>query len=390
MKICILTPRFPFPENGGDVLRINNIARYLKAKGHILVLVSYYEHHPNLTEAHKLYDKIYIVQRSRFASLFFSVLFMLTNRPIQCGYYFSHSFKKLFIKVKKQENPNLYISHLLRMAPYLEKEHLHKNSIIEMTDVLSKTYSLSNVAKTGRLKKLIYKIEKKLILKYEQHIVQTFPKSVLVSADDIKYLRYKSKQTLDTLALYTNGVECFGTPLEKYDIYKICFIGNMRTLQNQDAVIHFIDDILPLIQKQIPEAVFHIVGAQPPVSILKYAARKDIVVTGFVEDLYSAVGDSCIAVAPVQIAAGIQNKVLIAMGMGIPVVMTSLISHAIPELNDGKNCFIRDDNKEFANICVRLMTNGKVRHDMATKGYNMVRQHYSWEEKLKGYETLNC
>ena len=25
MVICILTPRFPFPENGGDVLRINNV-----------------------------------------------------------------------------------------------------------------------------------------------------------------------------------------------------------------------------------------------------------------------------------------------------------------------------------------------------------------------------
>ena len=51
MKICILTPRFPVPECGGDLLRINYIARYLKAKGHQLILVSYTEETPDLDAA---------------------------------------------------------------------------------------------------------------------------------------------------------------------------------------------------------------------------------------------------------------------------------------------------------------------------------------------------
>ena len=40
MNICILTPRFPYPQFGGDALRINEIARYLKQQGHHLILVS--------------------------------------------------------------------------------------------------------------------------------------------------------------------------------------------------------------------------------------------------------------------------------------------------------------------------------------------------------------
>ena len=61
MKICILTPRFPLPECGGDLLRINNIARYLKSKGHSLVLISYVEnpHEYDLQAAKELYDYIY-------------------------------------------------------------------------------------------------------------------------------------------------------------------------------------------------------------------------------------------------------------------------------------------------------------------------------------------
>ena len=87
MKICILTPRFPMPECGGDLLRINYIARYLKSQGHQLVLVSYTEEAPDIAAAQQLYDKVYTVQRSKMASTMFSALFMLTGRPIQCGYY---------------------------------------------------------------------------------------------------------------------------------------------------------------------------------------------------------------------------------------------------------------------------------------------------------------
>ena len=68
MKICILTPRFPMPENGGDVLRINNIARYFKSQGHELLLVSFYDTPIDMNEAMRLYDKIYTVRRNKGVS----------------------------------------------------------------------------------------------------------------------------------------------------------------------------------------------------------------------------------------------------------------------------------------------------------------------------------
>ena len=70
------------------------------------------------------------------------------------------------------------------------------------------------------------------------------------------------------------------------------------------------------------------------------AERKNIVVTGFVNDLNVVISDACLAVAPVRVAAGIQNKVLVAMADKLPVVLTSMISRAIPELHHGENCLI--------------------------------------------------
>ena len=383
MKICLLTPRFPFPENGGDVLRINNIARYFKSQGHELLLVSFYDGMINMDDAKGLYDKIYLIKRNKADSMLYSLLFMLSGRPIQCGYYHSRAFAGKFKEVVEKERPDRFVAHLLRMAPYLESLGLNDISTVEMTDALSKTYSMSSVAKGGLLKKTIYRIERRLIGKYEEHVTRAFPKVVVVSQADIDFLRRRVKGK--SLVMHTNGVECLNQCPVEYNPNKICFIGNMRTLQNQDAVLRFVKDVFPVILKKCPDTVFYVVGAEPPRTIQNLDNKKNIIVTGFVDDLPGMISDSCMAIAPVKIAAGIQNKVLVAMGCGIPVIMTSLISKAIPELIDGDNCMIRDDDDTFAQACISLMNDSQIRKRLAKNGFDVVRRHYSWNEKLNGY-----
>lgn len=189
MKICILTPRFPFPENGGDVLRINNICRYLKSRGHLLILVSYcssadVENLHSIPE--QLYDKIYYVKRNTLVSFFNSICAIFINKPIQIGYYFSFAYLSVFKRVVKLEQPDLYIAHLLRMVPYLNMCHLQDKSIVEMTDTLSKTYNLAGKSSTAPIKKIIYMIEKKRIANYEIRTISEYKKCVLVSEIDKK------------------------------------------------------------------------------------------------------------------------------------------------------------------------------------------------------------
>jgi hypothetical protein len=195
MKICILTPRFPFPENGGDVLRINNICRYLKSKGHFLILVSYcsyrdIENKNNMPEP--LYDKIFYIKQNKILSLISSVFALFLHKPIQIGYYFSFAYLSVFKNVIKSEQPDLYIAHLLRMVPYLNICRLQDRSIIEMTDALSKTYTLSRKSKGFSLKKIIYMIEERRIAKYEVRTISNYKKCVLVSNTDKEFLVYKS------------------------------------------------------------------------------------------------------------------------------------------------------------------------------------------------------
>jgi len=387
MKICILTPRFPFPEIAGDVLRINSICRYLKNKGHTVILVTFFDksnNENNKIYANNIYDKVYYIKRRFFVSCLFSILALIFNKPIQVGYYFSFTYLSVLKKVIKIEKPELYIVQLLRMVAYANLLHLQNKTIVDIADALSKTYNLANKPSEFSLKKWIYRIEKSRITRHEKQTIYTYKKCVLNTQADKIYLgNYKS------LFVYPMGVNCLEKIPFDYKNNKIVFIGNMRTLQNQDAILYFVNDIFPLIKKEFPETVFHIIGAEPPVNIKKLSDGKNIIVSGFVPSVEDEIKDAAVAVAPVRIAAGIQNKVLISMACGVPVVLTSLISVGIPELVSNTNCIITDEKNNFAQAVISLMRNDNLRNNIGKEGYDMVLAEYSWNKKLEGYENLN-
>ena len=63
------------------------------------------------------------------------------------------------------------------------------------------------------------------------------------------------------------------------------------------------------------------------------------------------------------------------------------LPRAIPELEDDRNCIIRDEAASIADSCIRLMTHPSERNAIAQAGYDLVNNHYGWEEKLKNYVT---
>jgi glycosyltransferase involved in cell wall biosynthesis len=389
MKICILTPRFPFPENGGDVLRINSIARHLKNNGHTVILISLYAgddicNRYKYNYCDRLYDKIYYIKFTKLESFINSLIAFFLNRPIQVGYYFNLRYLATLNKIKKYDNPDLYIAQLLRMVPYTNLLHIQDKTIVDMADALSKTYGMIKLSGRASLKKIIYRIEKKRIAAYEQSAITQYKKCVLNALDDKVFLGNH-----DSLYVYPMGVQCLDNLVPLYNKNKIVFVGNMRTLQNQDAVLFFINDILPIIKRTVPAAVFYIIGAEPPPFIQNIADGKNIIVSNFVDSIEDAIKDAACSVAPVRIAAGIQNKVLISMACGIPVVLTSLIAKGIPELTPHQNCLIADEQHDFAQSVISLMQNSILRNNIGKKSHALMRSNYSWNAILRGYEELS-
>jgi len=366
-KVCVLAPRFPYPENGGDVVLINDIMQYFKDIGYDVILLSYYEQGQvcYISRHYKNIDKIIAIKRNKFSSFFYSLFFFLLRKPIQCGYYFSKKMQQALSLVNEKYCPDLYVCHLLRMLPHFEALGIRENVIVQMTDILSDTYSLSKAANRSLMKKLIYKLERLPMKRYEDYVVHTYPKVVLVSEKDKN--RYCN---IPSVCCHNNGIREVMIA-DRVDTNKIVFVGNMRTLQNIDACIYFINRIFPKILLKNSSVILHIVGADPSRAIFNLQ-NTNIKVTGYVENVTKYIQDAVVSVAPIRVASGIQNKVLISMAAHVPVVLSSLISGGVPELINKVNCFIEDDPDIFAQRVVDLMSNPKMRNDFADKAMDIV------------------
>jgi glycosyltransferase involved in cell wall biosynthesis len=155
---------------------------------------------------------------------------------------------------------------------------------------------------------------------------------------------------------------------------------------NVDAVVWFATEILPVIRHTVPDAQFYIVGNRPNPQVQRLTASGGVSVTGWVPDVRPYLAHATAAVAPMRIARGIQNKVLEAMAMGKPVVLTSGAQEGL-EVEPGRDLILADTVETFAAACCRLATS----NDGATIGAAArarIMRDYDWSARLCRFDDL--
>jgi glycosyltransferase involved in cell wall biosynthesis len=153
----------------------------------------------------------------------------------------------------------------------------------------------------------------------------------------------------------------------------------MSYFPNADAVLYFVRDILPLIRRDYPQITFDVVGRFPPRVVRRLHGKGGVRVLGEVPDLGAHVVRADISVAPLRIARGVQNKVLEAMAMGVPVVATPEAVEGIT-IDNGEEVLIGDSPAKFASHVVALLRDRRLRNHLAKKAKSRVTQSYSWRK----------
>ena len=141
---------------------------------------------------------------------------------------------------------------------------------------------------------------------------------------------------------------------------------------------HLQINVFPLIKKAVPNAVFTVIGAEPPENILALADGKNIIVTGFVDDLQEEYKEARVVVVPIYGGAGTNIKVLEAMQMQRPCVTTTYGVRGFSEyFADNKEILIAEDDIAFAAKIVALLNDEKQNQSIATKAYSAMKAHFS-------------
>jgi polysaccharide biosynthesis protein PslH len=158
----------------------------------------------------------------------------------------------------------------------------------------------------------------------------------------------------------------------------LVFTGSMDWLPNEDAIFYFVESILPLVAERYPRVSLEVVGRKPSRRLQSLVEkRKNVRLTGWVEDIRPYVARGSVCIVPLRIGGGTRLKIFEAMAMGKAVVSTSVGAEGLP-VSSGENILLADTPKDFADCVISLLISPVERTRLGDVARAMVREKYSW------------
>jgi glycosyltransferase involved in cell wall biosynthesis len=160
---------------------------------------------------------------------------------------------------------------------------------------------------------------------------------------------------------------------------------------NVDAVQWFAQEVFPRLRARSPDLRFYIVGARPSPAVQALAQQAGVVVTGTVPDVRPYIAHAAVAVAPLRIARGIQNKVLEAMAMARAVVVSPQALEGI-DAEPGSELVLAESGPAFIGAVSSLLEGQDSALDAIGQAARAkVQRRYSWSSNLACIgENLEC
>jgi sugar transferase (PEP-CTERM/EpsH1 system associated) len=377
MKILYLTHTCPYPPNRGDRIRCYHILAHL-AQRHALTLVypAFTDEHLEHQDALQQYcETVFPVKYNRLFcySSCFSSLF--GRYPLSVAFFYSRKLQKLL----RTLSPDFILADCSTMAPYVIDLPCPK--ILDFVDIDSQKWYLFS-AMTCFPYSLVYHLESKRLSRFEQFLAARFDYCLVTSRYEKSLLN-----NCPNIAVLPNGVDqqyfsAHNAPAKG----NIIFTGVMNYFPNSDAVLHFHRGIFPLIKREVPSAQFIIAGMHPTAQI-RALADHDTTVTGFVPDIREYLSRASVCVVPLRLAMGVQNKILEAMAMGVPVVATAVANRGI-NATHGREILVADDPASFAEATVTLLKDQQLRESITENAKKFIEQNFRWEKNLRQLDEL--
>ncbi len=382
-KILIVSPKAISSQSfEGAQRRIFDIAKFLSKKNKIdLVYTSnnVLEKKGNLS----FFNKIVAFQISFISRIFNTIICILKLQPMQKGFFFS---KKMcdFISENK-DNYDTIIFHLIRSAQYLPDEFRGKK-ILEMTDLGSCNYDqiIKEISILNPLKYL-YFLEKILLRRYEKKVSNLFDKVVFISDKELSIA--KTIIGKNKIINIGNAVSIRKKIFRhKSKNYKILFVGNINYLPNKLACYDFSKNILPKLNKHLPNLEFNIVGKINIFDKFFLGLFTNVVVHGSINKLDKLVKNSICGICNLKTATGIQNKIFTYMSYGLPALVSK---NSFPKsLVENKEAIVYKNDNQLIHYILKLVNNKKISNKISKNSFKSIKKRFGLLKACAKYQNI--
>jgi sugar transferase (PEP-CTERM/EpsH1 system associated) len=385
VRILYVAPRFPYPPLRGDQVRAYHQIRLL-SRNHSVALVAVADQDvPAEARAHmeSLCELVILEPLTAWRAVAGLARVLIGDpRPMQTLLYLEAG-RQTVRDLSARGGFDVIHAQLLRTAGLVPPKG-RVPLVLDLVDVLSESYT-RRMATDRWWWRPALAFEAARLERYEQRLLSSGIRCLVVSEAERKALGAWG----ESATVNPNGVDLAAFPFTpgRGAPSRIVFVGNLGYPPNIDAVMWFVDEVLPRIRTTVPEAQLVVVGARPSRGVRMSARAPGVILAGTVPNVHAELTGALVAVAPIRAGGGIQNKVLEAMAAGTPVVATSLAVSGVA-IRPGEHCLVADTAADFARQVETLLLGEDLRLGLATAARALIEARYSWETSVAELEAV--
>jgi glycosyltransferase involved in cell wall biosynthesis len=423
MRILFFVPYAPNPIR----VRPYEFVRTMLRRGHDLTLVTLWTSIAEQEDLERLAQagaRVMSQPMPTWQSIVNSLSAVPSSAPLQSIYSWQPElFRSLLALIQSQTFDAIHVEHLrgsrygLELLRHLQPHGNGSNPrppiVWDSVDCISHLFAQASEQSRSTKGKLMTRFELPRTRRYEGRLVHSFDHTVVTSSLD----KHALVELAEEYAAQTNSLPAAtasqvaakvdvvpnGVDLEHFSFCgpehrhanRIVFTGKMSYHANVTAGLHLVNEIMPAVWAQRPDAEVWLVGKDPAPELRalaeKHAGTQRVVVTGEVPAMQDYIQGAAVAVAPLLYGAGIQNKVLEAMACGAPVVASPQASQSLTARPD-HDLLVAESPEQFTSAILSLLNTPQQRAQLGRAGRQFVEEHHSWDSAVQRLETIyaNC
>lgn len=390
--LLFLCHRIPYPPNKGEKIRAFHVLSHL-ARSHAIHLGCLVDDAADLVHVDALRDicaSIGCFTIRPFWQRVRAVVGVRPDRPLTADIFYSRGLARWIDDTLSREMVRRIFVFSSGMAGYAIGRP-GEIRVFDMADVDSEKWQAYSQHHHWPMA-AIYRREARTLLALERQAALNFDTTLFVSEAEAARFATLAPESRDRIRWLDNGVDLetfsphlsFDCPFAEATA-NIVFTGTMDYWPNVDAVVWFAERVLPALRQRRPAIQFHVVGAKPSGRVLQLRQLPAVNVTGWVPDVRPFLAHADVAVAPLRVARGTQNKVLEAMAMGRPVIATPEAFEGLRAV-PGRDLLLCSDPEEMVQRIIEILDG---RHpSLGIAARRAVEHHYRWAETLAPLDDL--
>lgn len=392
--LLLLVHRIPYPPNKGDKIRSYHLLKHLAQhyRVHLATFVDDQDDWQHVPRVQALCASSHFAPLNPKLARIRSLQALFANRSLSLDYYRNAAMTAWVADTVRANKIRRIVVFSSAMAQYAEPFG-NARRVVDFCDVDSAKWRQYAEQKSWPMS-MLYGHEARQLLAYERKVAVDTDAALFVSAPEADLFRQLAPESDAKIGFFNNGVdtEYFSHTPDMVMPYAageqvVVFTGAMDYWPNIDAVTWFANDIFPRLRSRMPTLLFYIVGARPTPAVQALSKLDGVHVTGTVPDVRPYIAFAQLAVAPLRIARGIQNKVLEAMAMGTPVIASAEALEGI-DAEHGREVILADGAAGVEAAIVSLLgPDAASRAAIGAAARARVEQRYSWPSNLARLEA---